>query len=132
MSKPKNESFIRLDHDLVRGEAWAGLSANATRLLIGIWNQHNGYNNGDLRFGHAQAKQLLRCSARTASRTFRELEDAGLIEAVEKGSFAHKASARKGMVTAWRINAIEPSGKPGARRPRDSFNGAPDGCPDGT
>jgi len=132
VSKPKERTFIRLYHDLVRCDAWTKLSANATRLLIGIWNQHNGYNNGDLRFGHAQAKQLLRCSARTASRTFRELEDAGLIEAVEKGSFAQKASARKGMVTAWRINAIEPSGKPAARRSKNSFNGAPDGCPDGT
>ena len=107
MSKPKNESFIRLDHDLVRGEVWAGLSANATRLLIGIWDQYNGKNNGDLRFGYEHAMRLLGCSSQTAWRTFAELKAAGLIVAVEKGSFAHKASARKGMVTAWRIIVLK-------------------------
>ncbi len=112
MSKSKDSGFIRLDHDLVRCEAWAKLSANATRLLIGIWDQYNGHNNGELRYGYEQAMRLLRCSTRTAKRAFTELEDAGLIEAVEKGSFAHNNGARKGMATAWRIAAIKPNGKP--------------------
>ena len=106
MNESNDSSFIRLDHDLVRSEIWAGLSANATRLLIGIWDQYNGHNNGDLRFGYVHAMQLLRCSTSTAYRTFAELQEAGLIEAVEKGSFAHKASARKGVVTAWRITVL--------------------------
>ena len=125
MNKLENNSFIRLDHDLVRCEAWAKLSANATRLLIGIWDQYNGYNNGDLRFGYEQAMRLLRCSTSTALRTFRELKDAGLIEVVEKGSFAHKANARKGMVTAWRITAIKPTEKSATRRFQNSFDGVP-------
>ncbi len=127
MSKPN--TFIGLSHDLVRSEVWAALSANATRLLIGIWDQYNGHNNGDLRFGHKQAIRLLGCSPRTAVRVFAELTDAGLIEAVEKGSFASKDQARKGMVTAWRITAIKPTGKPNgkppARRRRNSSDGVP-------
>ena len=127
MNEPINNSFIRLDHDLVRSKIWAGLSANATRLLIGIWDQYNGHNNGDLRFGYAQAIRLLQCSTRTASRTFAELKDDGLIEAVEMGSFAHKHQARKGVVTAWRITAINPNRKPSTRRFPKSYDGFPDG-----
>ena len=106
MNEPGNNSFIRLDHDLVRSEVWAGLSANATHLLIGIWDQYTGFNNGDLRYGYAHAERLLGCSTQTVWRTFAELQDAGLIEAVEKGSFAHKDSARKGVVTAWRVTVL--------------------------
>ncbi len=125
MSKPDNGSFIGLPHELVRGEVWAGLSANATRLLIGIWDQYNGHNNGELRYGYAHAERLLGCSTATAKRTFAELKNSGLIVAVEKGSFAHKNGARHGIVTAWRINAIKPNGKTPARRRRNSSDGVP-------
>ena len=129
MSKAENGSFISLYHDLVRSEAWVGLSANAVKVLIGIWDQYNGHNNGDLRFGYEHAMRLLRCSTATAKRTFAELKNTGLIVAVEKGSFAHKGGTRHGIVTAWRITAIKPTGKPNgkatARRRRNSFDGVP-------
>ena len=129
MSEPGKDSFIRLDHDLVRSEIWAGLSANATRLLIGIWDQYNGHNNGELRYGYEHAIRLLGCSTATAKRTFADLKRAGLIVAVEKGSFASKDQARKGVVTAWRITAIKASGKPNGKpttsRSQDSFDGVP-------
>ena len=99
--------FIRLDHSVVRSETWAGLSPRATRLIIGIWNQYNGKNNGDLRFGNAHAVRLLRCSASTAVRTFAELKEAGLIECVQRSSFADKAGSRKGMATTWRITVLK-------------------------
>ena len=130
MNKPNERTFIRLWHDLVRSEVWADLSPNATRLLIGIWDQHNGHNNGELRFGKKQAMRLLRCSSTTAMRTFVELQDAGLIEVVEKGSFEHKERARKGMATAWRITAIK-SGTTPSRRPTAScFPTSSDGVSD--
>ncbi len=129
MNEPKNGSFIGLPHDLVRCDVWVGLSPNAVKVLIGIWDRYNGHNNGDLRFGYAHAERLLGCSTATAKRTFAELKNTGLIEAVEKGSFANKANARKGMVTGWRITAIKPTGKPNgnppARRRQNSSDGVP-------
>ena len=132
MSTPKNNGFIRLNHDLLRSDVWAGLSANATRLLIGIWDQYNGHNNGDLRFGYAHAERLLRCSTGTAKRTFAELKNTELIVAVEKGSFAHKNGARHGIVTAWRITAIKPTGKPNGKPPARHRKNPSDGFPGGT
>ena len=111
MSKPSNGTFIGLPHELVRSEVWAGLSANAVKLLIGIWDQYNGHNNGALRYGYEQAMQLLGCSTQTVWRAFAELKNAGLIVAIEKGSFARKDGARRGLVTAWQIPAIKPNGK---------------------
>ena len=123
----QNNGFIRLDHDLVRSGAWTRLSANATRLLIGIWDQYNGRNNGELRYSYQQAMRLLRCSPRTAKRVFAERRVTGLIEEVEKGSFKHQNGARKGMATAWRITAIRENRKPVGRRSPKSFNGVSDG-----
>ena len=127
MSKPNNGSFIGLPHDLVRSDVWAGLSANAVKLLIGIWDQYNGHNNGELRFGQKQAMRLLRCSPRTAIRAFAELQDVGLIVCTERGSFAHKDRTRDGKASAWRITTIKPTGKPNgkptASRSPDSLDG---------
>ena len=120
-------SYIQLDHELVRCEVWARLSANATRLLIGIWDQYNGHNNGELWFGQKQAMRLLRCSPRTAVRTFAELQDTGLIVCIEKGSFSQKARARQGKTSAWKITAIRSNRKPNGVPSASRFPASPRG-----
>jgi hypothetical protein len=105
MTKAKPSGFIRLDRDLVRGDRWQGLSVGARALLIEIWSWHNGKNNGSIRYGTRHAEISLKCSRRTALRWFKELEDAHLIEATERGGFRYKAGARRGLATAWRITA---------------------------
>ncbi len=131
MNKEKYNGFIRLEHDLVRSGVWAGLSANATRLLIGIWDQYNGHNNGYLPYGTEQAMRLLRCSTSTAKRTFAELKDAGLIMTVKKGSFARKDQARRGEVTEWRVTALKSNensnSQSTSRNSPKSLNGISDG-----
>ena len=121
MTEPGKPTFIRLPHDLVRSGVWVGLSANAIKLLIGIWDQYNGHNNGELRFGQKQAMRLLRCSQRTAVHTFAELQDTGLIVCTEKGSFSQKARAREGTTSAWKITAIRPNGKPNGMSTASGF-----------
>ena len=129
MKKPRNSGFIRLDHDLVRSDIWTGLSANAKVLLIGIWDQYNGHNNGELRYGYSHAERLLGCSTATAKRTFAELKKSRLIICTEKGSFAHKDLTRDGKASAWRITAIKPNQKTNGKLPdggpRSSFHGVP-------
>jgi hypothetical protein len=99
----KVNGFIQLDRDLIRSERWQGLSVGARALLIEIWSWHNGTNNGSIRYGVRQAEAALHCTRRTALRWFRELQDARLIEATERGAFRWKAGAREGRATAWRI-----------------------------
>jgi len=102
MSEALN-GFIKLPRALVRGDAWQGLSPGARALMLEIWCGHNGRNNGSVRYSVRQAVESLHCSLSTAQRWFRELEDAGLIEATERGSFSWKAGARQGKATSWRI-----------------------------
>ncbi len=131
MNEEKYNGFIRLEHDLVRSEAWAGLSANATRLLIGIWDQYNGHNNGYLPYGTEQAMRLLRCSTSTAKRAFAELKEPGLIIPIKKGAFACKDQARRGEVTEWRVTALKSNensnSQSTSRNSPKSLNGISDG-----
>lgn len=107
-AKPPN-GFVKLDRELLYGEAFAELSSNATRLLIGILYYFNGRNNGSIRYGIAQATRWLHCGRSTAVRAFAELRDAGLIEVTERASFHDKTQARKGISTAWRLPFLKPS-----------------------
>ena len=102
----KNKGFIKLDHDLVRGPEWRGLSGDAAKVLIDILDQFNGRNNGRLHYGIRHAMRCLNCSKRTAIRRLGELRDTGLIVATEKGSFIDKMGARKGITTAWRLTFL--------------------------
>lgn len=101
----KGNGFIGIEHDLVRSQVWRDLSSNATRLLIDIWDQYNGRNNGDVPYSVAQAVQCLHCSKSTAIRTFAELREATLIERMHKGSFA--AGDRKGESSKWRLTFLQ-------------------------
>lgn len=98
--------FIRLDRELVGGDKWRGLSANARAVVIDMARFHNGKNNGSIRYGCSDALQCLRCSKSTAVKVFAELRRSGLVEVTERGSFTHKGGSRKGMSTAWKINFL--------------------------
>ena len=100
MNEEKYKGFIRLEHDLVRSEVWAGLSANATRLLIGIWDQYNGHNNGEIVMSVRQAAKLINCNKNTAAKTIKELEGKGWIRQSTQGSFSQKTNKT---ASTWRI-----------------------------
>ena len=107
MNKEKYNGFIRLEHDVVRSEAWAGLSGDATRLLIAILDRFNGYNNGRLHYGVTEAMKLLHSSRSSALRRFAELRKAEMIECTIPGSFANKEGARLGMSNAWHVPFLD-------------------------
>ena len=109
MKTPAN-GFIRLERADWNSDQWRALTANARVVLVDIQSAFTGRNNGRLVYGLAHTVACLRCSKRTAIRTLAELRDAGLIEATTPGSFSHKAGARKGVATEWRLTYL-PSGK---------------------
>jgi hypothetical protein len=109
------KGFLKLDRAIVYGEAFAGLSANATRLLIAIWARYNGRNNGNIHYGISDAVKWLHCGRSTAVKTFVELRDAGLIEVGKAATFADKAGAQNGTTTAWRLPHIK-----GGRTPSEN------------
>ena len=63
-------------------------------------------HNGELKLSWGEVVKLLRCSYSTAARAFKELHDAGLIETTVSGSFDHKAGARKGCASRYRLTYL--------------------------
>ncbi len=106
MSKPKNSGFLSLDHDFVRSDKVASLSAKGKALMFAMADRYNGRNNGSIPYSVKEAMTWLHCGTSTALRTFRELEDASLIVAVRKGSFDHKNGVRKGTATEWQLTFL--------------------------
>ena len=108
MKTPAN-GFIRVEREDWQSDQWRSLSGNARVLLIDIQCGYTGRNNGHLVYGLAHAIACLRCSKSTAVRIFAELKDAGLIEVTKLGSFSHKAGARKGEASQWRLTYLPPT-----------------------
>ena len=106
MTQKTPKGFVRLDRELVRGETFAAISGNATRLLIAIIDGHNGRNNGSIVYGIAQAMRWLNCSNKTAIKAFTELQTAGLIQVTKKAAFNNKADAARGEATAWKLTFL--------------------------
>ena len=75
-------------------------------LLIELLYRYTGQNNGRIRMSWDEAQALLGCSRRMVGYYFAELHQVGLIEITVKGSFDHKAGARKGTCNLYRLTRI--------------------------
>jgi hypothetical protein len=117
--------FIKLDHALLSTAAWQALSGNERALLIYIWAKHNGKNNGNLGCGRREVQQQFGCSAPTAVKWLRALQDKGFIVATVRGSFNQKTGG--GRTTRWRLTMEKCDGDSPTReykawRPRPAEN----------
>ena len=101
--------YIKVERALWNSDEFRALSVNARVLLLDIQCGHNGRNNGAIGYGISHAVKCLRCGRSTAIRTLAELQDAGFLELVSKGSFTHKAGARAGEVSTWRLTYLLPN-----------------------
>ncbi len=95
--------FIKLPRDLVRSDKWLAAPGKARLVLIDMWSFHNGKNNGGIAYSARRAMKAAGCSPNTAVKSLKFLQDAGWIEAVQRGGFEWKAGAKQGRATTWRI-----------------------------
>lgn len=117
--RTKHEPFVLLHRGVTNSDAWRSLSCEAKALLIDIWARHNGRNNGQLGYGHREAKHNLRIGSKKAAEAFGQLEDRGFIVARTKSSFNWKTGAGAGLATQWELTAERCDGRPPSRRYRD-------------
>ena len=106
MNKPKSNGFLSLDHDFLRSGVVMALSARGKALILAMADRYNGRNNGSIPYSVKEAMAWLHCGKSTAIRTLQEVEAAGLIMTIQKGSFENKAGARKGTATKWRLTFL--------------------------
>jgi hypothetical protein len=119
--------FIRLSHDIRDTEAWLFIArSGAVPLLLDMWWRHNGRNNGQISYSQREAEDRFGCSPKRAVRWFGDLQKAGFIVAIRRGSFNQKTGVRR--ATHWCLTMERCNGKPPTRdylnfKPTRGING---------
>lgn len=103
--------FVRLDHRLLRSNAYRGLSPNARALLIELAMLDNGGNNGSLYLSVRDAAHRMGVADLTAaSRAFDDLAELGFIEMTQDGHF-HVKTSDKSRARCWRLTWLPGPGR---------------------
>ena len=104
--------FVKLEIWVLRTAAWADLDAIARCLYLELKQRFNGRNNGMIGLGCREAATALGCSADTASRAFKALEEHGFIITATSSTFNQKRLPRQWLQTALSDDRTgRPSGK---------------------
>ena len=112
-------SFIKLDHGLLKSEAWQHLSPDATKVLLDLWSRHNGINNASIGYAHRTARECLcrahgrQISRRRATAALQEIQDKGFAVITKDSTFTTKTK----LAREWRLTAE----KAGDERPSRDF-----------
>ena len=78
-------AFLRLPKAIINSPKFYTLSGNATKLLIQVASQYNGYNNGDLQASYHVLKHQGWRSENTLNRARKELLEAGFLVKTRQG-----------------------------------------------
>lgn len=82
--------FVKLPHAVMNSPGYAATRPPARAVLLEIAKRYTGFNNGSIGLSIRDAHKACRISTGTVGRAIQELEDCGLIECVEKGSFSRR------------------------------------------
>lgn len=85
-----NSRFAAIPHEVLDSPGYSSTRPAARAVLIELVKLHNGSNNGRLALSVRRIQERCNMSKDTAAKALQELEDAGLIEMVTKGSFRQK------------------------------------------
>ena len=98
--KGRNERgprFTKLEHWLLKTDAWRSLPPASRALYIELAQRYNGSNNGEISLSVREAARLIHVAKDTATKSFHELEAKGFIRRNVCGSFNWK----EGRATTW-------------------------------
>lgn len=112
----KPEGFIKLDHGLLKSDAWQHLSPDAATVLLDLWSRHNGINNGMIGYAQRAAHECLcrahghQVSRRRATAALQEIQDKGFAVVTKDSTFTTKTKlAREWLLTAERVGDNSPT-----------------------
>ncbi len=101
--------FVRLDHYMLKSEAWKHLSPTACKVLVDVWRRHDGTNNGFIAYSVREAADI-GVARSPASRALLELQELGFLKCSQLSGFDQKRMAR-----TWALTAEATSNAPPAR-----------------
>ena len=93
------ERWVGLPHWMMKSAAFRSLPGDAVKLLLAVWQRHNGVNNGEITFSCREAAEIGLTQSQTA-RMFDLLVERGFLVCTRSSSFNRKRVAR-----CWRITA---------------------------
>jgi len=91
-NKRDGGGFLAMPYSVINGAAYISLSAYARMLLLDLYAQYKGKNNGDLCAAYSMMKLRGWKSQHTLQKAKKELLDAELICETRKGARPNKAS----------------------------------------
>lgn len=105
--------FVRLDHGILRSNAFRSLSPNDRSLLIELAMLENGRNNGSLYLSVRDAAHRMGVAdLKAATRSFDTLQELGLIELTIPASF-RSGSSGLSRARCWRLPWLAGPGRKG-------------------
>jgi hypothetical protein len=111
-----DSKFIKFQHEILDTDAWIFVSrSGAVSVLLEIWRRHNGRNNGRIAYSQREAMRKFRCSPKRVVRWFCDLQEAGFLVVVQRGSFSQKTGAPGDRATTWRLTMEPCEGAPATR-----------------
>jgi hypothetical protein len=96
----EERSFVALPHHLLDCSNYLCLSAHAVKLLLDIYSQYRGNNNGDLAAPWSKMQPRGWRSRDTLGKALRELEAYGMIERARHGG---EGKAGRKATTLWAV-----------------------------
>lgn len=106
---------IRLDHSMIKCEAFLKLSGGAVKVLLHMAALDNGSNNGRIVLSVRQAAEATGLTRSPAARAIEELTDAGFVVPTSIGHFSVKAGR---LASTWRLTWVS---WPGHSGPTNEF-----------
>jgi hypothetical protein len=79
--------FILIPHHVLNSLGYQATRPPARAALVELVKRYNGSNNGSIGLSSRDLARLCKISKDSAAKAIQELENVGLIETVEKGSF---------------------------------------------
>lgn len=89
-SRKKGDRFVKLEHWILKTEAWLSLKPRERVLFLLLLERYNGSNNGRISLSIREASRLCNIAQGTATKAFFVLIDKGFIRRRFEGSFSQK------------------------------------------
>ena len=89
--------------EVIDSQAFGALSPRAVQVLVTLWRQYDGFNNGEIPFGSTKAGRLCHCDQKTAWRAFQEIIASGIATITDLGRPLPSGANRE---SRWRLNNV--------------------------
>jgi hypothetical protein len=108
---PREKLFVGFEFWEIETEAFAHLSADATRVYLFLKKRYNGSNNGQVIFSHRDAAKALRSDWRRAANALAELQHYGFIKLRTPGEPGPNIRP----ASEWQLTVFECGGQPASK-----------------